>query len=148
MPVSDDLTIPDEAIIWRRVPLIPNLYVETPPGSGTLRPSSAVFRDETEEPQTKEKLHEVSCHLAELTSRERVLQDYPNCNITAITAGLARQHDMMIVRRPEPDDPSHIVMIPKSTVNKRIDKCSRKIAHEASWEFTLPGLLEWVREHR
>lgn len=125
-PASDDGSIPDDAVLWRRI--LDNRHAITKNKDGTLRPSSLVFRDGSE-------AREVSLHLADLTTVETVLQGRPDViAITAITAGEARNLGYAVVSDPQPDDPSHVyIRLPDGQTHGQEEKASRRLANGARW---------------
>src|SRR5262245_16383358 len=89
---KDDLTIPDDDRLFRRVP--PNqLHREL---DGSLRPSSAVFKHP-----------ELSVNIETLMVQqgrppEDILTNYPDDYLTSIIAGSVRTHGYPIIKATEP----------------------------------------------
>jgi hypothetical protein len=63
-----------------------------------------------------------------------VLADHPGYGLASITAGLARQCGLGVVRRPIDKDPAHAEVIGQKTKS-----ASRKLAKGSKWE-ELPPL--------
>lgn len=98
-PLVDDASIPDEALLLRRVPLNPQGVILDKNGPVRWRPSSLAFKDA-----------QMSAFLANEASVDQIMHGYPNFALAAITAKLARDHGQMIVRRPT-DIPGHVEVI-------------------------------------
>src|SRR6266568_5131279 len=100
----DDPSIPDSALIWRRI--APD---QLKPDGNSFRPSSGAFSTGAE----------MSVHLADLTSVEDVARQYPNHSIVQITVALVRELKLRIVRDPLtdeiPPDLSHAIVCPRAT---------------------------------
>jgi hypothetical protein len=107
---TDDLTIPDEAELWRRIPpwhVIPDENI------GDIRPSSAAFEDDPDGAP-------MSVYLAdECKDPQLALAGHEGFGLVAITAGLARQCDQIVVRQPVPGPPGHVVVAGKKTDSVR-----------------------------
>ena len=119
---SDDLTILDEAELWRRIP--PH-WIIFDKNRGAKRPSSAAFDDH-------QNGSPMSVLLADLLSEvgrgaSDVLADYEGYALAAITAGLARRCKQVVVRAPLRDVPAHAEVVGKKTdsVRKRFAVASR-----------------------
>ncbi|GAB4135358.1 MAG: hypothetical protein Tsb009_01510 [Planctomycetaceae bacterium] len=99
----DDSSIPDEAILWRRIP--PN-WVVFDQKTNQLRPSSQSFDNHRDGSGMSVVLaNEV---IANGRSEENVLEGHEGFGLVAINAGLARKLNQKIVRDPLPDEPAHM----------------------------------------
>lgn len=97
-PWEDDPTIPDDEILWRRVPPSEVKY-DT---AGRPFPKSSNFKQGTPP---------LSVNIASLSTEELTLQNYEGFLIAAFTAGQARSLGCKIVRQPLPDNPSHALVV-------------------------------------
>ncbi len=113
---TDDLTIDDDEILWRRV--IP-AWIKEEPG-GLVRPGSAAFRDQ--------RSNELSVNIASLTTEEQVLEGRPDDSLVAIRTGVFRGLGYVIVRDPEEGNESHALVCPAPT-----KRDSRAISRQATW---------------
>lgn len=99
----DDASIPDEAVLWRRIR--PDwIYWESEPP----RPSSISFVDR--------RSGELSVHRAELTDVDTVLADHPTWSLVAFSAGVVRslgEGQFTVQPAPTQDDPSHAIIRPR-----------------------------------
>lgn len=91
---ADDATIADEEVLWRR--LIPE-WVRAE--GETVRISEGAFRT-----------HEMSVHIASLTSAGQVLASYPGVRLARFTAGDVRATGCILFRAPTEEDPSHAIV--------------------------------------
>ena len=101
--IVDDSSIPDDALLLRRVPLQPQAVILDKNGPVGWRPSSLAFKDS-----------QMSAFLASEASVDQIMDGYQNFALAAVTAKLVRDHGQIIVRRPA-DIPGHVEVIgPKS----------------------------------
>ena len=122
---NDDPTIPDGAVLWRRVPPWHFFYDEN---LGRVRPSSAAFDDDTD----GEPLSIVLA--AESDGPERVLAGHAGYALAAFTAGLARECNQGIARDPLPDEPAHALVFGRKTRSVR-----NRLAQSATWVVPPPS---------
>jgi hypothetical protein len=121
---TDDLTIGDGDLLWRRI--IPSPLWVLPQADGTYRLSSAAFLDNH--------TGEVSVSLAALSTPEKVLSAYTNFSLVELRAGVARALGYRLVRDPTPEDPSHALICPPPDRSKNQRKAdARRMAAEARW---------------
>jgi len=113
----DDPSIGDHEVLWRRIH--PHQIIQEP--DGTWRPGSFAFIDNTA-------AHELSVHIAALSTPTLALQGYVDQSLVAIVAGSARSLGYAIVRDPTPDDPSHAVICPSPNKSH-----ARILAKSATW---------------
>jgi len=111
-PCVHDTTLSSDEKLWRRIQ--PNQLKNE---NGAIRPSSAAFRDKTDE---------VSVHLASLTTRAAALHGYDGFSLAELTIAFVRDLDLNVVRDPLPNDPSHAFVCPCPTGGK-----AKKMAREA-----------------
>ncbi len=120
----DDLTIKNEAPLWRRVP--PHHFVFDD-NRGTWRPSSAAFDDHPNGTPMSVVLGEDVA--AASRTADSVLAGHEGFGLVSLPAGLARENRQGIVRRPLPDEPAHAEVFGKKTrgVRKALAKGSKWI---------------------
>lgn len=114
---KDDSSIPDDAILLRRVP--PSSVKSR---QNDLIPNSDVFNDP-----------EMSTHLVESaenieSSTEMVLRGHAEFFLVKFTAGLVRGLGLSVVRAPIDADPNHVLVTGKTTRGDR-----RRLARECEW---------------
>jgi serine/threonine protein kinase HipA of HipAB toxin-antitoxin module len=105
-PHADDLTIPDEEVLWRRIS--PESFREDPQ-TGIIRASDSAFRTGS-----------LSVHIASLADKKTILEKYPTERLTAFTAGAARKNGCIVMRAPEVDDPSHALVLRRDNPGGRL----------------------------
>jgi len=129
---SDDLSIKDDEILWRRI--VPSVVwiprdengAPNRREDGSIQVSSAVFRDG--------RTNEVSVHRACMTSIDVVLKGYPDQGLLGIHAGTLRSLNYILVHDPTKDDHSHaLICVPKSISSKQIKEKAREVAKRAFW---------------
>ena len=115
----DDPTIPDEAEIWRRIPPWHFYHDDT---LGRMRPTKAAFDDDPDgEPMSAILATEAGDPTAALAGHEGFA-------LAAVTAGVARQCGLMIVRDPLPEEPAHVLIVGHKTAG-----IMRRLARAAQW---------------
>ncbi len=121
----DDPTIPDDAVLWRRVP--PNFYVPDE-RLGRSRPSSMAFENSRDGSPMSVVL------ASEARSVEAVLQGHEGYGLVAITAGLARACGQVVTRDPLPEEPAHALVAGAKTsaVKKRFAREARTIVEPSA----------------
>lgn len=120
---TDDPTIPDEAILWRRIP--PWHFVRDE-NLGRVRPSKAAFADHPDgSPMSIFFADEV---LAAGRRAEDVLAGHGGFALAAISAGQARSLQQSVIRRPTPDEPSH-----GEVIGKKTNSVKRALAKLSLW---------------
>jgi hypothetical protein len=124
----DDLSIPDDEPLWRRI--LPDWLC--PIEDGGFRPSSAAFLDN--------RSGEVSVHVASLTTAELVLRDRPGEGIAEILAHVPRSLGHAIVRDPTEQDRSHALICPPVGRGRgRRKQDARLMAGQARWVVQPPA---------
>lgn len=99
---DDDLTIPDEADLWRR--LNPSWY-PVDPKTGVRRLTTQAFQNY---PGTMA----MSVILAsEVSGSAEVLRRYSGYGLGSFKAGLARQAQQRIIRAPTAEEPGHVHVV-------------------------------------
>jgi hypothetical protein len=119
--LNDDLTIPDDAELWRR---IPPRHFHLEGDTGRVRPASSAFEDDRDGSP-------MSVFLGALTSGPgEVLQGHEGYALASITAGIARIHGQAVVRDPLPDAPAHALVVGHKTrsIRAQLAIASRWIA--------------------
>lgn len=123
----DDVSLGDRELLWRRILDRPMEWF-TEEEDGTLRPSSAAFKDST---------NEVSVNVASQTSLDAVMDGYGDQGLVSIPAGLPRSLNHIVaatVERDDPDDPSHRVICPPENLGKKQRmKAAKEMAKQATW---------------
>lgn len=127
-PRVDDLSITDDAVLWRRVN--ESLFDVGPGGELTLQ--SFAFRAPEDE---------LSMDISTETTAEKVrAAGFPGQKIVSIQVGVLRRLGYFIVRDPEPDNPAHVLVLPapgKSSKQKHIDR--KAMALNSTWEHFQKG---------
>jgi hypothetical protein len=114
--------VPKDAILWRRIWPMPEWVVWRE--DGTCRPTSNAFRDDR---------HELSVHQAHLTTEDEALARWPEHGLVAFPAEAVRAMGYKVYADPEPDDPSHAVVVPRMTPAHR-----KQLTKIATW-VKMPG---------
>ncbi len=113
-PRTDDLSIDDETVLWRRVS--PSMFNTDTQGNLIL--TSFAFKA----PQD-----ELSMDVSSETTREKALaMGFPGQRLVGIKAGTLRQLGYIIVRDPEPNNPAHVLVLPKPGKTKSEKQLDRK----------------------
>jgi len=120
---SDDLTIPNEAQLLRRIP--PRHFVKDE-NSGQIRPSSAAFDNHP----NGSPMSVILADILAQTGRDpaSALVGHEEFALASITAGLARECGQGIAREPLPDEPAHAVVF-----GEKPKRVQRKLAKESQW---------------
>src|SRR6266852_2979158 len=108
MPYTDDLGIANEDDLWRR---IHPSWVFFDANEGRVRPTSQAFKDSSDGTP-------MSALLAKEDTPHRALAaswGEKGFSLAAITAGLARQRGLGVVRDPQPEDPPHLLVFGDKT---------------------------------
>lgn len=118
----DDTSVPDDCALWRRIP--PNWWV-LDENRGVIRPASACFDDNKKGP--------MSVYLSVVMAEhglgyDHVLAGHEDYKLASVTAGLARELNQAIVRKPEPDQPAHA-----EVVGKKTGSVKNRFARDAVW---------------
>jgi len=126
MPVIDDTSITDDAILYRV--LHPGWTCSK---NGRYRPQSMAFTDGRSK--------EVSCFIAGEGVEEKVRSMFPGLEIATVSARVVRESGFAIERRPTEceefsgDPKTHVVIgSPTGIPNKEYERCARKIAVHAA----------------
>lgn len=127
---SDDLTILDEAELWRRIP--PWHFVKDE-NLGQVRPSKAAFDNHPNGSPMSIVLADVVTEAGR--GPDAILAGHKEFALAAITAGLARECQQGVAREPLPDEPAHAVVFGKKT-----DGVKKKLAKRARWVVPPPDL--------
>lgn len=128
---ENDATIEDDEVLLRRI------Y----PGSGSwiydqnlgrTRPTSQAFNDHPNGSPMSVHLSSVLAHHG--LESKIVLEGHEGFALVSITAGLVRQCNQVIVRKPLAGDPAHAEVIGNKTPGVR-----KKMARNAVWVFPPPS---------
>ena len=120
---NDDLTITDDAALWRRIPSWHFVYDEN---LGRMRPSSAAFDNDGDD-------HPMSIVLAELVlvsgrNHTEILAGHIGFALAQFTAGLARSKQQGVQRDPLSDEPAHALVF-----GKKSGSVKRAFANASQW---------------
>lgn len=119
----DDPTIPDKAVLWRRVHY-ENYVVDENEGRLRRRPTSHAFRDSKDGSP-------MSVFLAdEFDEPDEVLEDHDGWGLVSITAGLARKCGQLVVRDRAPDAPRGHAYVVGDKRKKTVRQCLATQAEE------------------
>lgn len=121
----DDLSIPADAVLWRRVPV--QHFVQE--ADGTIRPSSAAFDDDPDgDPMS-----------TVLARPDRdpfpVLLGNDAWALAGVSVALVRELGWGVERRPTLEEPDHVVVIGNKTHSKR-----KRVARACSWVIPPPSM--------
>ncbi|MGI8640405.1 MAG: hypothetical protein ACR2MG_10740 [Pyrinomonadaceae bacterium] len=123
-PRSDDKSIADEELLWRRICDVPQWIKKLE--DGEIKPSSAAFLDNF--------TNEVSVNVASLTTQEKVMEKYPDMGLVSIKAGMPRSIGHIIAATPEIEDTSHRVICPPPDIKgSKRKSLARRMAEESKW---------------
>ncbi len=115
----DDATIAEDATLWRRVP--PD-WVIFDPNLGRKRPTSQAFEDSRGSP--------MSAFLAqECAETSNLLAGHPGFLVVSLTARMAREVGLKIVRDPLAAGPRGHVLV----VGKKTGKIRDTLAKSCNW---------------
>lgn len=120
---TDDLTISDDADLWRRIPPWHFYYDEN---IAQIRPKSAAFDNDPDGSP-------MSVVIAAESSPEAVLAEHEGYALASFKAGLARECNQLVVRDPLPTEPAHALVVGAKSKGTR-----RRLAREASWVIPPP----------
>lgn len=121
----DDLTIPGDAVLWRRVP---DLHF-VGQADGTIRPSSAAFDDDPDgDPMSTVLARPGRDPFPVLLGNDRWA-------LAGVAVALVRELGWAVERRPTPEEPDHVVVIGNKTHGKR-----KRVARECSWVIPPPSV--------
>ncbi|HMQ14583.1 MAG TPA: hypothetical protein PKC49_01295 [Phycisphaerae bacterium] len=124
---ADDLTIADDAALWR---LIHPTWAVVDENRGGLRVSSAAFENSPDGSPTSILIAE-----AVFTTRrgpEDVVHE--GYGLASLTAGQARQCGQAVARDPLPNEPAHGLLVGPKTKSIR-----KRLAAAAAWVISLPN---------
>lgn len=125
----DDPTIEDDSPLWRR---IPPWHFVSDENLQCKRLSSAAFSDNSKDksPMSVALGHEV---LAAGRTAESVLQKHEGFGLVSFCAGLARELNQGIRRKPLDDEPAHAEVFGKKTKGVQ-----RAFAKNCQWVIRMP----------
>ena len=125
----DDPTIRDDHALWRRVSY---LFWERIPGGWRI--SSEAFANSSDGSGMSVHLVEVADREA-LSHRELLPEPKDNYGVVTLTAGHVRAHRQIVIREPEPHDPTHAEVIGGKT-----SKIRKRLRDGAAISFEPPRL--------
>jgi len=117
--ISDDLTIADDEILWRRVD---PLQVRTDPVSNQIIPFSGAFKDQR---------GPLSVEIASLANLEEALTRADGRFLAEFTARVAREVNCRIVKSPLPENPAHAQIYGNHKGGCPSQAQARSIAHQS-----------------
>lgn len=125
---SDDPTILDIDILWRRIPPIHFVHDQN---LDRMRPTSAAFMDSPDGSP-------MSVFLAKIVqesgrSPDDALVGHTGYALSAVTAGLARERKQGVSRDPKPNEPAHALVFGKKT-----DAVRKAFAKKSEWVIPPP----------
>ena len=123
LPYRDDVSISDDANLWRRIH--PD-WVVTDENRGGVRPSSAAFDDSDDGTPLSVVIEEAV--LASGRDAAKILENYAGYSLAAFTAGAARANGQGVARTPTPEEPAH-----GSVFGKKTKSVKRRLSHASSW---------------
>lgn len=126
---SDDLSIPDQAVLWRRIPpwhFVFNANLQH------WRPSSAAFDNDPDGNPMSVILAEAALEAGR--TPVVVLSSHEGYGMAAIMAGFARACGQGVARDPVPEEPAHAVVFGPKPKSVR-----RQLAKEAAWVLPPPS---------
>jgi hypothetical protein len=121
----NDPTIPDDAILWRRIPPW-HFFYDT--NLGRMRPSSAAFEDDADGSPMSVVL------AAETSGPENALAGHPGYALASFTAGMARECSQGVARDPLPHEPAHALVSGRRTGSVR-----NRLAKGSTWVVPPPN---------
>lgn len=118
---TDDPTIPDTAILWRRIPP-GDVYLVFDESLNRSRPSSAAFQDSKDGSP-------MSVFIADdLDGPHDALAGHDGFYLVGFSAGVARECGLSVVRDPANDPPGHAFVVGAKTKSH-----CRKLARRCRW---------------
>lgn len=101
-PDVDDLSIPDEELLYRRIPLQPSDNIQPMETPGEFRPSSGNFRSNGP----------LSVDRGSMTTPEQTRdRGKPGLfHVAQLHAKVVRQNGCRLVKDPTPDNPAHVLL--------------------------------------
>ena len=124
----DDPTIADTSALWRRIPPWHFVFDEN---LGCVRPSSAAFEDHPDGTPMSVVLGDEVLQTGR--PAETVLMGHADFALASFSAGLARQLEQGIARKPLPEEPAHAEVFGKKTKRVR-----RSFAKHCEWVIPPP----------
>ncbi len=123
MPRTDDDSLGDETVLWRRI--IPSWIAFK---DGRYRPASFAFVDR--------RSFEVSVFVAHLTDQDELMNPYPSDGLVAFPARLPRTFGGIVAATPENPHQGHRVLVFPDTRTMR--KAAEVLANSSQWVRFVP----------
>ena len=117
----DDVSIGDDERLLHRV-RTDDVVVD--PATAQRRPSSATFRS---------KSNIISVDLASLTTPQKALEGYAHHTLVEIDVGTVRSLGCKVVRDPQPDNPSHVLLYGSGPDGRMTKSQAREIVSRCRW---------------
>ena len=115
----DDESVPQTAVLWRRIPKWHYKYDEN---EADYRPSTASFEDDSDGSP-------MSSYLADECGEPAVaLKGHQGFGLVALTAAQVRELGLKIVRMETPGPPGHVLVVGKKT-----DGVRKKLKKHCTW---------------
>jgi hypothetical protein len=137
-PAPDQIVDGDETL-WRRLPLREDMGTWYTDSNGVPRPTSVAFldnRSSAERPLD----HALSAYLASETDLDRLLREYPRCNVVSFAARIPLSFNHTILRVPEGGYDSHVEITPprdqwgpEQSKRKQRKTAAREMAKASEW---------------
>lgn len=121
---SLDLPLPDELVLWRRIPREKFVSVTDAEGIIRMRPSSDSFADNSKDGSSMSVFDSASCG-----GLDRIRQGHEQFGVVAITVGQMREAGLTVVRTPA-GGPGHCEVVGKKTGGVK-----NKLVKSSTWVF-------------
>jgi len=122
----DDLSILDDAELWRRIPPAQIVLDQNHPDGPIRRPSTGAFDNSSDEEAMSVLLAAIVLE-AGRTPRDTLIR-FASFGLVGFTAGLVRAHEQIVVREPEPEEPAHAAV-----VGRKSKALKRTLARTSRW---------------
>ncbi|HUY33644.1 MAG TPA: hypothetical protein VMV69_12915 [Pirellulales bacterium] len=120
----DDLTISNDAVLWRNIP--PRHFV-LDENASAVRPSSAAFMDDPDNSPMSVLLGDEV--LSSGRTAESIIANLEGFALAEFTASAVRECGQLVVRDPTDEEPAHALVVG----DKKKRSIRRRIAENAKW---------------
>ena len=134
-----DQIVDGDETLWRRIQLREDMVDWYKEINGELRPTSFAFLDNRSS-DDRPLDHALSAYLASETDLNRLLADYPRCNVVGFAARIPLSFNHTIRRAPEAGYDSHVEITPpreqwgmEQEKRKRRKEAARAMARASHW---------------
>jgi hypothetical protein len=125
---NDDPTIPDDAVLWRRIHKNQAAYDKN---LGRKRPSSEAFKDSSDGTPMSVILAEVV--LESGRKPEDIVRGSQDHGLASLPASTVRENGLGILKAPTPEEPAHAEVL-----GDKSKKISRELAKRCEWVIMPP----------